>query len=147
MNAKGLVPQAVRSLKKNLSRTRCHHRRGARPLYLVWPGRLIDAHGHVLNDATVAALVKQALCHAEAGADIVAPSDMMDGRIGAIRDTLEREGYIHARILAYSAKYAHAARVPGDAVASAVLGAGRQTYLSDGRRHLDEALRGSGTDP
>ena len=67
---------------------------------------LIDELGYVLNDETVAVLIKQALSHAKAGADIVAPSDMMDGRIGKIREALEKEGFIHTKILAYSAKYA-----------------------------------------
>ena len=69
---------------------------------------LIDANGYVLNDATVEVLVKQALSHADAGADVVAPSDMMDGRIGAIRQALENNGHINTKILAYSAKYASA---------------------------------------
>ena len=67
---------------------------------------MIDATGYVVNDATVAALVQQALCHAEAGVDVVAPSDMMDGRVGALRAALDEAGFIHTRILAYSAKYA-----------------------------------------
>jgi porphobilinogen synthase len=81
---------------------------------------IIDARGYVLNDETVEALIKQAISHAEAGADIVAPSDMMDGRIGAIRKELEASGHIHTRILAYSAKYASAYYGPfRDAVGSA----------------------------
>jgi porphobilinogen synthase len=80
---------------------------------------IIDASGYVLNDATVETLIKQALSHADAGADIVAPSDMMDGRIGAIRTELEAAGHIHTRILAYSAKYASAYYGPfRDAVGS-----------------------------
>ena len=104
---------------------------------------LVDASGYVLNDATVAALVKQALCHAEAGADIVAPSDMMDGRVKAIRDALERAGHIHTRILAYSAKYASNFYGPfRDAVDSAAnLGKGnKHTYQMD-VANSDEALR------
>ncbi|HLD13442.1 MAG TPA: porphobilinogen synthase, partial [Burkholderiales bacterium] len=104
---------------------------------------LVDASGYVLNDATVAALVKQALCHAEAGADIVAPSDMMDGRIGAVRDALEAVGHIHTRILAYSAKYASSFYGPfRDAVGSAAnLGKGdKYTYQMD-VANSDEALR------
>lgn len=95
---------------------------------------LINASGYVLNDETVAVLVKQALSHAQAGADIVAPSDMMDGRIGAIRAALEDNGHIHTRILAYSAKYASSFYGPfRDAVGSAAnLGSGdKYTYQMD----------------
>ena len=67
---------------------------------------LIDASGYVLNDETTAVLVKQALCHAQAGADVFAPSDMMDGRIGAVRAALEQHGFVHTRIMSYAAKYA-----------------------------------------
>ena len=104
---------------------------------------LLDEHGYVLNDETVEALVKQALSHARAGADVVAPSDMMDGRIGAIRTELESEGFIHTRILAYSAKYASAFYGPfRDAVGSAgALGkADKYTYQMD-PANSDEALR------
>ena len=97
----------------------------------------------MLNDATVAALVKQALCHAEAGADIVAPSDMMDGRIGAIRDALEAAGHVHTRILAYAAKYASSFYGPfRDAVGSAAsLGKGdKHSYQMD-IANSNEALR------
>lgn len=95
---------------------------------------LINASGYVLNDETVAVLIKQALSHAQAGADIVAPSDMMDGRIGAIRAALEDNGHIHTRILAYSAKYASSFYGPfRDAVGSAAnLGSGdKYTYQMD----------------
>ena len=89
---------------------------------------LIDDDGYVLNDETVDVLVKQALSHAEAGADIVAPSDMMDGRIGAIRQALEENKYIHTRILSYSAKYASSFYGPfRDAVGSAKNLAGVQS--------------------
>jgi porphobilinogen synthase len=104
---------------------------------------LIDETGYVLNDETVEVLVKQALCHAEAGADIVAPSDMMDGRIGAIRDALEEAGFIHTKILAYSAKYASSFYGPfRDAVgSSANLGAGNKyTYQMD-PANSDEAIK------
>jgi porphobilinogen synthase len=104
---------------------------------------LIDDQGYVLNDETVAVLIRQALCHAEAGVDIVAPSDMMDGRIGAIRDALEESGFIHTRILAYSAKYASSFYGPfRDAVGSAAnLGGGNKyTYQMD-PANSDEALR------
>jgi len=104
---------------------------------------LIDANGYVMNDETVEVLVKQALSHAEAGADIVAPSDMMDGRIAEIRDTLEEEGHGNVRILAYAAKYASDFYGPfRDAVGSAGnLGSGgKHTYQMD-PANSDEALR------
>jgi len=104
---------------------------------------LIDDTGYVLNDETVAVLVRQALSHAEAGADIVAPSDMMDGRIGAVRDALERAGLVHTRILAYAAKYASAFYGPfRDAVGSAGnLGSGNKYSYQMDPANSDEALR------
>ena len=104
---------------------------------------LIDDSGYVMNDATVEALVRQALSHAEAGADVVAPSDMMDGRVGAIREALEESRQVHTRILAYSAKYASSFYGPfRDAVGSAGnLGTGNKyTYQMD-PANSDEALR------
>jgi len=104
---------------------------------------IIDDNGYVLNQETVTVLVKQALSHAEAGADIVAPSDMMDGRIGAVREALEADGHINTRILAYSAKYASAYYGPfRDAVGSAGnLGASsKETYQMD-PANSDEALQ------
>ena len=109
---------------------------------------VIDASGYVLNDKTVAMLCRQASVCAEAGVDIVAPSDMMDGRIGAIRDALDRSGYIHTRILAYSAKYASGYYGPfRDAVGSAKnLGrSSKSTYQMD-PANSDEALREVGLD-
>lgn len=103
---------------------------------------IIDDSGYVLNDVTVETLVKQALSHAQAGADVVAPSDMMDGRIGAIREALEHAGHINTRILAYSAKYASAFYGPfRDAVGSAgnLGGAGKESYQMD-PGNSDEAL-------
>jgi len=103
---------------------------------------LIDEQGYVVNDPTVDVLVRQAVSHAEAGADVVAPSDMMDGRIGAVRTALEAEGYIHTRILAYSAKYASSFYGPfRDAVGSAAnLGGGNKyTYQMD-PANTNEAL-------
>ncbi len=103
---------------------------------------IIDDRGYVLNDVTVDTLVKQALSHAKAGADIVAPSDMMDGRIGAIREILEKSGHVNTRILAYSAKYASAFYGPfRDAVGSSgnLGGAGKETYQMD-PANTDEAL-------
>jgi len=104
---------------------------------------LIDDSGYVMNDATLEVLVKQALSHAEAGADIVAPSDMMDGRIGMIRQALETEGFPNTRILAYSAKYASAFYGPfRDAVGSAAnLGGGNKYSYQMDPANSDEALR------
>ena len=103
---------------------------------------IIDETGYVLNETTVAALVKQALCHAQAGADMVAPSDMMDGRIGAVRDALDGAGFDLTRILAYSAKYASSFYGPfRDAVGSAsnLKGGDKYTYQMD-PANSDEAL-------
>ena len=104
---------------------------------------IIDDSGYVINDVTTEILVKQALSHAEAGADVVAPSDMMDGRIGAIREALEADGFIHTRIMAYSAKYASSYYGPfRDAVGSAgnLKGADKKTYQMD-PANSDEAIR------
>ena len=104
---------------------------------------LIDEHGYVMNEPTVEALVKMSLAQAEAGMDFIAPSDMMDGRIGTVRDALEAAGHIHTRILAYSAKYASAFYGPfRDAVGSAAsLGSGdKRTYQMD-PANGDESLR------
>lgn len=104
---------------------------------------LLDAHGYVVNEMTVEALVKQALSHADAGADVVAPSDMMDGRVGTIRNALEQAGHINTRILAYSAKYASCFYNPfRDAVGSAenLAGGNKYTYQMD-VANGDEALR------
>jgi porphobilinogen synthase len=103
---------------------------------------LIDSSGYVLNDETVEVLVRQALSHAAAGADVVAPSDMMDGRIGSVRQALEGAGYIHTRILAYSAKYASSYYGPfRDAVGSAAnLGAGNKYSYQQDPANSDEAL-------
>ncbi len=142
-NPKGLVPRVVRELKKNFPELGVITDVALDPYTSHGQDGLIDASGYVLNDETVAALVKQAICHAEAGADVVAPSDMMDGRIGAIRDALEKAGHIHTRILAYSAKYASSFYGPfRDAVGSAAnLGAGNKyTYQMD-VANSDEALR------
>ncbi|MFL6712579.1 MAG: porphobilinogen synthase, partial [Sulfurifustis sp.] len=104
---------------------------------------LLDPTGYIVNDETVAVLAKQALVQAEAGVDIVAPSDMMDGRIGAIRNALEEKGHIHTRIMAYSAKYASAFYGPfRDAVGSAAnLGRGNKYNYQMDPANSDEALR------
>jgi porphobilinogen synthase len=142
-NPEGLVPTVVRRLKQNFPELGVITDVALDPYTAHGQDGLIDDSGYVLNDETVAALVKQALCHAEAGADVVAPSDMMDGRIGSIRDALEGDGYIHTRILAYSAKYASGFYGPfRDAVGSAAnLGTGNKyTYQMD-VANSDEALR------
>jgi porphobilinogen synthase len=105
-NPDGLVQRAVRSLKRNFSELAVITDVALDPFTSHGQDGLIDSDGYVLNDETVDVLIKQSLSHAEAGADIIAPSDMMDGRIGAIRNALEESGYIHTNILSYSAKYA-----------------------------------------
>ena len=142
-NPQGLVPHAVRTLKKNFPELGVITDIALDPYTSHGQDGLIDSSGYVLNDETVAVLVKQALTHAEAGADIVAPSDMMDGRIGAIRDALEKAGQIHTCILAYSAKYASNFYGPfRDAVGSAAsLGAGNKYSYQMDPGNSDEALR------
>ena len=105
-NPDGLVQRAVRSLKRNFPELAVITDVALDPFTSHGQDGLIDSDGYVLNDETVDVLIKQSLSHAEAGADIIAPSDMMDGRIGAIRNALEESGYIHTNILSYSAKYA-----------------------------------------
>jgi len=142
-NPNGLVPRTIKALKQAFPQLGIITDIALDPYTSHGQDGLIDDSGYVLNDATVAVLVRQALCHAEAGADIVAPSDMMDGRIGAIRQALEFDGHIHTRILAYSAKYASAFYGPfRDAVGSAAnLGKGNKfTYQMD-PANSDEALK------
>jgi len=105
-NPDGLVQRAVRSLKRNFPELAVITDVALDPFTSHGQDGLIDSDGYVLNDETVDVLIKQSLSHAEAGADIIAPSDMMDGRIGAIRKALEESGFIHTNILSYSAKYA-----------------------------------------
>ena len=138
----GLCQRAVRALKRRFPGLGVITDVALDPYTSHGQDGLLDDYGYVINDATVEALVKQALSHAAAGVDIVAPSDMMDGRIGEIRGALEVEGYIHTRILAYSAKYASAFYGPfRDAVGSATaLGkADKKTYQMD-PANTDEAL-------
>jgi porphobilinogen synthase len=142
-NPDGLAQRAVRALKKEFPELGVITDVALDPFTTHGQDGLIDHSGYVVNDPTVEALAKQALSHAEAGADIVAPSDMMDGRIGAIRAGLEAGGFVHTRILAYSAKYASAYYGPfRDAVGSAgSLGKGNKyTYQMD-PANSDEALR------
>ena len=139
----GLVQRAVRALKQRFPELGVITDVALDPYTSHGQDGLVDADGYVVNDATVEALVQQALSHARAGADVVAPSDMMDGRIGEIRGALELDGHIHTRILAYSAKYASSFYGPfRDAVGSAgALGKGNKfTYQMD-PANTDEALR------
>jgi len=142
-NPEGLAQRAVRALKAALPSLGVITDVALDPYTTHGQDGIIDESGYVLNDITVAALIKQALSHAQAGADMVAPSDMMDGRIGAVRMALEAAGYVHTRILAYSAKYASSFYGPfRDAVGSAGnLGKGNKyTYQMD-PANGDEALR------
>jgi porphobilinogen synthase len=147
-NPEGLVPRTVRELKKRFPELGVITDVALDPYTSHGQDGLIDDSGYVLNDETAAALVKQALSHAAAGADIVAPSDMMDGRIGAIRDALESAGHIHTCILAYSAKYASSFYGPfRDAVGSAAaLGAGSKHSYQMDVANSDEALREAALD-
>ncbi|MGH8198427.1 MAG: porphobilinogen synthase [Steroidobacteraceae bacterium] len=142
-NAEGLAQRAVRALKRALPELGVITDVALDPFTTHGQDGVIDAAGHVLNDVTVDALVRQARSHAAAGADVVAPSDMMDGRIGAIRAALEKDGRHDTRILAYSAKYASGFYGPfRDAVGSAAsLGkADKSSYQMD-PANSDEAIR------
>jgi porphobilinogen synthase len=143
LNAKGLVPSVVRELKKRFPELGLMTDVALDPFTTHGQDGLLDATGYIVNDATVAVLAKQALVQAEAGVDIVAPSDMMDGRIGAIRAALEESGHIHTRIMAYSAKYASAFYGPfRDAVGSAAnLGKSNKKVYQMDPGNSDEALR------
>ena len=141
-NPDGLVPKVVRRLKKEFPMLGVMTDVALDPYTSHGQDGLLDADGYVMNDETVEVLIKQALCHAEAGVDIVAPSDMMDGRIGAIRNALDEKRLIHTRIMAYSAKYASSFYGPfREAVGSAAsLGSGsKYTYQMD-PGNSDEAL-------
>jgi porphobilinogen synthase len=147
-NPKGLVPRAVSALKKRFPELGVMTDVALDPYTSHGQDGVVDAAGYILNDVTLDALVKQALVQAQAGVDIVAPSDMMDGRIGRIRTALEKAGHIHTKIMAYSAKYASGFYGPfRDAVGSAKnLGKGdKQTYQMD-PANSDEALWEVGLD-
>jgi porphobilinogen synthase len=147
-NPKGLVPRAIAALKKRFPQLGIMADVALDPYTTHGQDGVIDATGYILNDATLDILVKQALAEAAAGVDIVAPSDMMDGRIGRIRAALEKAGHIHTKIMAYSAKYASGFYGPfRDAVGSAkALGkADKRTYQLD-PANSDEALREVGLD-
>ena len=142
-NPKGLIPHVVSTLKKHFPNLGIMTDVALDPYTSHGQDGLLDETGYILNDVTVEVLQQQALTQAHAGVDIVAPSDMMDGRIGAIRQTLEKNGHIHTRIMAYSAKYASAFYGPfRDAVGSAAnLGkSDKKTYQMD-PGNTDEALR------
>ncbi|MCP4048176.1 MAG: porphobilinogen synthase [Gammaproteobacteria bacterium] len=141
-NPDGLAQRAVRALKQSYPELGVVTDVALDPFTSHGQDGLMNEDGYIVNDETVVALVKQAVSHAQAGADIVAPSDMMDGRIGEIRDALEAAGYINTRILAYSAKYASAFYGPfRDAVGSAgaLGGANKYTYQMD-PANSDEAI-------
>jgi porphobilinogen synthase len=143
VNPQGLVPRAVAAIKARFPQLGVMTDVALDPYTSHGQDGLIDAHGYVMNEPTVAVLIEQARVHAEAGVDVVAPSDMMDGRVGAIRRRLDEGNHIHTRILAYSAKYASSFYGPfRDAVGSAAsLGGGsKYTYQMD-PANTDEALR------
>jgi porphobilinogen synthase len=142
-NPEGLAQRAVRAVKKAVPQLGVITDVALDPYTTHGQDGLIDDSGYVINDVTVDALVKQALSHAEAGADVVAPSDMMDGRIGAIREALEVAGHLNTRILAYSAKYASSFYGPfREAVGSAgTLGKGNKYSYQMDPANSDEALR------
>lgn len=147
-NPEGLMQRAVRAVKKKYPVLGVITDVALDPFTTHGQDGLIDKTGYVLNDETVEVLIKQALSHAAAGADVVAPSDMMDGRIGAIRNALEDAGYIHTRILAYAAKYASNFYGPfRDAIGSSanLAGGNKYTYQMD-PANSDEALREVGLD-
>jgi len=144
----GIIPRAIRALKSRFPELGVMTDQALDPYTTHGQDGLIDDSGYILNDETIEALVKQSLAHAAAGADILSPSDMMDGRIGVIRKALEDAGYIHTRIMAYSAKYASAFYGPfRSAVGSAGnLGKGNKyTYQMD-PANADEALHEVGLD-
>ena len=143
LNDKGLVPRVVKSLKQHFPELGVMTDVALDPFTSHGQDGLLDDTGYILNDPTVEVLVQQALTQANAGVDIVAPSDMMDGRIGAIRHILETHGHVHTRIMAYSAKYASAFYGPfRDAVGSAAnLGKGNKMAYQMDAGNSDEALR------
>lgn len=141
-NADGLVQRAIRAIKKSVPDLGVITDVALDPYTSHGQDGLLDKDGYVTNDATVEVLVKQALSHAKAGADVVAPSDMMDGRIGAIRQALESNGHVNTRILAYAAKYASSFYGPfRDAVgSSANLGSGNKYSYQMDPANSNEAL-------
>ena len=142
-NAGGLVPHAVQEIKNRVPGLLVITDVALDPYTSHGHDGLLDRHGHVNNDRTVAALVRQALCHARAGADIISPSDMMDGRIGAVRQALEKEQFINTVILSYAAKYASSLYGPfRDAIGSAAqFGRSSKAEYQVAPPNGDEALR------
>lgn len=147
-NPDGLVPRTVAALKNRYPELGIITDVALDPYTVHGQDGLLDDNGYVMNDETVAVLVQQAVTHAEAGADVVAPSDMMDGRVAALRAALEEAGHIHTRILAYAAKYASSFYGPfRDAVGSAAnLGKGNKTTYQMDPANSDEALWEVGLD-
>jgi porphobilinogen synthase len=143
LNPDGLVPRVVRALKERFPQLGVMTDVALDPYTSHGQDGVLDDTGYILNDETVAILTQQALTQARAGVDIVAPSDMMDGRIGAIRNALEEHGLVHTRIMAYSAKYASAFYGPfRDAVGSAAnLGKSNKKVYQMDPANTDEALR------
>ena len=143
LNPDGLIPRTVRALKKQFPELGVMTDVALDPFTSHGQDGLLDETGYIVNDTTVAVLTRQARVQAEAGVDIVAPSDMMDGRIGAIRAMLEADGHLHTRIMAYSAKYASAFYGPfRDAVQSAAnLGKSNKKVYQMDPANSDEALR------
>ena len=142
-NENGLVPKAIRALKKEIPELGILTDVALDPYTTHGQDGIIDEHGYVQNDISVEILVKQALIQAQAGADIIAPSDMMDGRIGAIRDELEKHNFVNTQIMAYSAKYASSFYGPfRDAVGSApnIKGGNKKSYQLD-PANSNEALQ------
>ncbi len=148
LNPDGLVPTVVAALKKHFPELGIMTDIALDPYTSHGQDGLLDASGYVMNDETVAMLAQQAQVHAQAGADVVAPSDMMDGRIAAVRAALDQKGYIHTRIMAYAAKYASSFYGPfRDAVgSSANLGAGNKYSYQMDPANSDEALWEVGLD-
>src|ERR1700712_101446 len=148
LNPDGLIPRTIRALKKQFPELGVMTDVALDPFTSHGQDGLLDDNGYIVNDATVAVLIEQARVQAEAGVDIVAPSDMMDGRIGAIRTMLEQRNLIHTRIMAYSAKYASAFYGPfRDAVGSAGnLGKSDKKVYQMDPANSDEALREVGLD-
>ncbi|GMV54598.1 MAG: delta-aminolevulinic acid dehydratase [Betaproteobacteria bacterium] len=147
-NADGLIPRTLVALKRTVPELGVITDIALDPYTSHGQDGVIDASGYVLNDETVAVLARQAVCHAMAGADVVAPSDMMDGRVGAVRAALDGAGRIHTRILAYSSKYASAYYGPfRDAVGSAAnLAGGDKTSYQMDPANSDEAVREAALD-
>ncbi len=144
----GIVVRAIRALKSRFPELGVMSDQALDPYTTHGQDGVIDASGYILNEATIEALIRQSLAHAEAGVDILSPSDMMDGRIGAIRKALEDQGFIHTRILAYSAKYASSFYGPfRSAVGSAGnLGRGNKYSYQMDPANSDEALHEVGLD-